>query len=256
MKHRGMFIVFIIGAVLVLASCAETVKRKTTQTVTTLNADNKPVTVVTVTDEKLPKDIAFKEAITEERSTCIPAADSGGAGKVNLSLINPMELKSGAAQDRYIQEVSRGQLMNITQTALGIIEGNPVVACHESITKEAIAYFEMEAQRSSNRWSFGKFLAGTAAVAYSINSVAGAVAATGAVGDSYVGELNISGSSSGGAGGGEGVAGLGGALDQNINIGNGTQNRAAGNLNFGRNPINGNENSPQDNDGGNTAKLF
>ena len=139
--------------------------------------------------------------------------------------------------------------------ALGMIRSKED-NCYTAIAKSTREFFRAQAVKYQQWGMVGKAGVIGAAAYFTVDSIVGAVSAAGAVGDSYIGELNISGASSGGAGGGEGVAGLGGALDQNINIGNGTQNRAGGNLNFGEKPINGSGNTFDDRDGGNKGSIF
>lgn len=243
-----------LSALALLPGCAGTMTSKTTQTVTTTDAKGLPVTVVTDTEVKKPKDIAFQEASADKHAACVPAAVvTGQTVSFGLHSINPMELKSGGAQSDYMDAMIVNQLATSNNILAQALSANPEVACHEAVAKESVAYYAMEAKRSSNRWGFGKFLAGFAGAYLIADSIVDGMATAGAVGDTNIGEVNVSGNASGGAGG----EAAGGQADmaQNVNIGNGTLNSAAdGGLNaFGEKPILGDGNVFEDNDSPNTS---
>ena len=242
-----------------LVACSGTVKTNinTTQTVTTLDSNGNPVTVKTdtVSEVAKPKDIAHEETLASKHEACSSGVVSVTPMSLGLVGIDPMELKSGAAQGKYIDSVILGQALRTNEVLAVALKGDPSTACHEAVAKEALGYYTMEAKRSTNRWSFGKFLAGFAGAYLITDSIVDGMANSGSIGDTNIGEVNVSGNATGGPGG----EAAGGTADmaQNVNIGNGTLNSAAdGGLNaFGEKPIMGDGNVFEDNDSPNTS-LF
>lgn len=214
---NAITILVVISSLLVFAGCSSTLKSETVQTVNSIDANGNPVQVVTTIDNVTPKDIAHEGELVNKHATCRRPAEVN-ATNVSLGLIRPMELKSGAAQAEYIEAVSDGQLMNLTQMAIANMAGDPEAACHKAIATEATAYYMMEAKRSSNRWGFGKFLAGTAAAYFIVSEWSSALASAASNGDINIGSINQTKSDdpTSGEGTGGGVEG-----SQVLNIGSG-----------------------------------
>jgi len=222
-----MKFILISAIALLLASCAGTLK--------TYDATTGKKT------SSIPAGVAVMQAGANQLKECPDLPNY-------IMSVDDITKLSASAQAEAVRNIPMMALLGMVQN-----KGND---CYTAIADSTREFFKAQSTKYQQWGMVGKAGVIGAATYFTVDSIIGGLAAASAVGDSYVGELNISGSSTGGAGGGEGVAGLGGALDQNINIGNGTQNRSAGNLTFGEKPINGDGNSFQDNDGGNTAKLF
>lgn len=219
---KTIIVLFIVAvAAMFLGGCSGTMKSETIQTVNTVDANGNPVSVVTKTDTTTPKDIAHEDELVDKHATCRRPVQISSGVAASLGLIRPMELKSGAAQAEYIEAVSDGQLIALTQMAIANMAGDPEAACHEAISKEAAAYYMMEAKRSSNRWGFGKFLAGTAAAYLIVSDWSSTLASAASNGDINIGSINQTKSddpSTGGEGGGSLNSEIGGQV---INIGSG-----------------------------------
>lgn len=255
---RAAVVLAMVMAFTVMASgCAGSVKIKTdvTQTITSQDEKGSPVVVTTntVNDIKKPKDIVFAESTAAKHGECVKSPSDVVSQGVNLGLISMGDLKSGAAQSDYFDAITVGNLTQANMVMAQALGGDPETACHEAVAKEATAYYMMEAKRSTNRWSFGKFLAGFAGAWLITDAIVDGMANSGSIGDTNIGEVNVSGNAASGPGG-EAASGAA-TLDQSINIGNGTLNSAAdGGLNaFGEKPIMGDNNVLEDNDSPQTS---
>lgn len=254
---KAAVVLAVVVAFTVLSGCSGTMKSNinTTQTVVSQDASGKPVTVVTNTESDIskPKDIVFAENTAEKHRACVKTVEVSTSQAVNLGMINVGELKSGAAQSDYFDAITVSNLTQANMVMAQALGGDPEAACHEAVAKEAVAYFAMEAKRSTNRWSFGKFLAGFAGAWLIADSITDGMATANAPGDTNIGEVNVSGNATGGPGG-EAAGGLA-TVEQNINLGNGSLSNAQdGGLNaFGEKPIMGDNNILEDNDSATTS---
>lgn len=221
----------IVAAVVLVTGCSGTVKQNinTTQTVTSLDANNKPVTVVTnsVQEIEKPKDIAHEESVADKHAACTPEGVSATPMSLGLVGIDPMELKSGAAQVKYMDSVLFGQMAMTNQILATALKGDPTAACHQAVAKEAVAYYSMEAKRSSNRWGFGKFLAGLGITFLAVDAWTDAIASSGShYYTTNVGNRSVGDATSGGGSGGGSVSASGDSTISDIRINNGPGNMA------------------------------
>jgi len=126
--------------------------------------------------------------------------------------------------------------------------------CHEQIASETREYFKSQSVKYQQWGMVGRAGVIGGFTYLGAKSIIDGIAAAGAVGDTHIGEVNVSGNSTGGAGG-MAAGGAGGDVTQSISLGNGSLNNAAsGGLNaFGEKPIHGDGNVLEDNDSPNTS---
>jgi len=218
----------LIGAItLLLSACAGTVKTYDAQTGKKISS--------------IPAGVAVMQAGANQLDKCPEQASYAMS-------VDDITKLSASAQAEAVRNIPMMALLGMIQSR----DDN----CYSAVARSTQEFFKAQSVKYQQWGMVGQAGVIGGFTYLGAKSLFSSLAAASAVGDSYIGELNISGTSRGGNSGGEGVAGLGGALDQNINIGNGTQNRAAGSLNFGEKPINGDGNTLNDNDGGNKGSIF
>ena len=189
--------------------------------------------------ESIPAAVSVMEASALAHSSCEPAQQ-----QLDVTEITKL---SASAQAEYMRNVPMMMVLGLLQDKDG--------GCHAQVASATKEYFRSQATKYQ-QWGMVGRAGVVGGFAYlGVKSVVDAIAAAGAVGDTNVGEINVSAGSQGAAGEEFGVPG--GSVNQNVNIGNGTLTSAGeGGVNaFGEKPILGDGNTFNDNDSPNTSVL-
>ena len=220
---RGLFVLLFVLLFFAVAGCAGSV--------TTVGLDGSKTSK--------PAAVAVMEASALSHSTCEPSQQ-----QLDVTEITKL---SASAQAEYMRNVPMMMVLGLLQDKDG--------GCHAQVASATKEYFRSQATKYRQFGNFGQTIGRWVGGYLIADSVIDGIAAAGAVGDTNVGEINVSAGSQGAAGEEFGVPG--GSVNQNVNIGNGTLTSAGeGGVNaFGEKPILGDGNTFNDNDSPSTSVL-
>lgn len=191
---------------------------------------------------KTPASVAVIQASADSHATC------GEEMGFSLS-VDEISKLSASAQAEAMRNVPMMAL-------LGYLKEKEGGGCHEQIASETREFFRAQSVKYQQFGMVGKtgLIGGFTYLGF--KSMFDALAAVGQVGDTNIGEVNVSGATDGASGEGSFT---GGNVEQNINLGNGSLSNATdGGMNsFGEKPIQGDGNSFDDSgDGSNNNPGF